>query len=85
MVTDPVADWNSGVFCVSRKDGVQRVDSKACGASATLNIRTLTAMLMSFRKPSYFHLIERMQTDPETLDVLERIIPQSVPYFSDYF
>lgn len=85
VVTDPVAEWNSGVFCVSREGEKLRVSREPMGGAVILDIGTLTAMLMSFRKPSYFHLIERMRTDPRTLAVLESAVPQSIPYFSDYF
>lgn len=85
-VTDPMAEWNQGVFGLSwDKDGALTVSHDKVGPSVKLNIQTLTAMLMSFRSPAYFHRIEYLQTDADTLSVLEEIIPEEQPYFSDYF
>lgn len=86
VVKDPMAEWNQGVFGLSwGKDGVLSVSSKRIGKPVVVNIQTLTAMLMSFRSPAYFHKIEHLQTDLDTLAILEEIIPDEQPYFSDYF
>ena len=86
LVTDPIAEWNNGVFSVEWNDsGSIKVSRKPKGKCISINIQTLTALLMCFRRPSYFHKIEYMKTDLETLGVLEEIIPDEYPYFSDYF
>ncbi|MDN3193866.1 sterol carrier protein domain-containing protein, partial [Enterococcus faecalis] len=46
---------------------------------------TLTCLVMNYRRPSYLHRIERIDTDKETLNSLERIFPDQEAYFSDYF
>ena len=55
------------------------------GKAVYLDIQTLTTMFMSYRSPSYLHKIERIEADSSTLEILEQIIPDNQPYFSDYF
>lgn len=86
FVTDPMAEWNNGVFSVEwGENGRIKVSRKSKGKCISIDIQTLTALLMCFRRPSYFHKVEYMQTDPDTLRILEEIIPDEYPYFSDYF
>ena len=85
IVSDPMVEWNNGVFGLHWVKGKAHLTSEPVGKPVTLNIRTLTALLMSFRRPSYFHEINHLQTDSKTLAALENIIPDTTPYFSDYF
>ncbi|MDV0446082.1 N-acetyltransferase Eis [Methanimicrococcus sp. At1] len=86
IVEDPIAEWNSGIFSVSwDENGKIKISNEPAGKPVQLNIQTLTALLMSYRNPYYFNEIERLETDAETLKVLDRIIPDRRPYFSDYF
>jgi len=86
VVSDPVADWNNGVFGVNCEDELQiQINREAVGNPVELDIQTLSALMMSYRSPSYFHRIERLKTDSKTLKILENIIPDERPYFSDYF
>jgi predicted acetyltransferase len=85
VVTDPLAEWNNGVFAVRWEQGRVVVSNLPAGSPVRLDIQTLTTMLMSYKRPSYLSRIERLQTDPATLSMLERIIPSEAPCFSDYF
>lgn len=86
VVTDPIAEWNEGIFGLSwSKDGAIQISREKVGRPVKLNIQTLTAMMMSFRRPSYFYKVEHLHTDAKTLKMLENIIPSEQPYFSDYF
>jgi hypothetical protein len=40
---------------------------------------------MNYRRPAYLERVERLNTDSETLALLESIIPDMEAYFSDYF
>lgn len=86
VVTDPVAEWNNGIFGL-RQSGREDVEvvSEPLGKPVKLDIQTLTTMLMSYRSPSYLRKIERLTTDAKTLRMLEKLIPGEQPYFSDYF
>lgn len=86
VVTDPMAEWNNGVFSVEwDEQGRVKVSREAKGQPIQLDIQTLTALLMCFRRPLYFYKIAYMKTDLDTIKILEEIIPDEYPYFSDYF
>lgn len=86
VVSDTIAEWNQGVFgLVKNEAGKLTITNEAVGMPVYLDIQTLTTMLMSYRSPSYLHKIERLQADNDTLEILEQIIPDNQPYFSDYF
>lgn len=86
VVSDSIAEWNQGVFGLVRKEkGKFTHTDEAVGKPVYLDIQTLTTMLMSYRSPSYLNKVERLRTDSDTLEILEQIIPDNQPYFSDYF
>lgn len=86
VVTDPVANWNNGIFGLSETSkGKLKVTDEPVGQPVYTDIQTLTTMMMSYRSPYYLHKIEHLKTDNETLKILGNIIPDEQPYFSDYF
>jgi predicted acetyltransferase len=85
-VTDPVAEWNTGVFSVTGMKGDKNiVGSEPVGRAISLDVQTLTSMLMNYRRPSYFADLEHLVADQDAITLLENIIPSRQPYFSDYF
>lgn len=86
VVSDNISEWNNGIFGLKwYSEGNFDVLRKPVGNPVYVDINTLSSMLMSYRRPAYFYDIERLITDIYTLDVLEDIIPDRQPYFSDYF
>lgn len=86
VITDPIAEWNNGVFGVSGgTGGGVFVSGDKVGRAVETDIQTLTTMLMGYKRPSYLARIERLHTDRRTLRLLEEMIPDGQPYFSDYF
>ncbi len=87
QIHDPIAEWNNGVFSLSYDEDTQstRISREPIGHAVTIDIQTLTCLLMNYRRASYLSRIERLMTDKETLRTLERIIPDMEAYFSDYF
>lgn len=86
VISDPMAEWNNGVFGVQWvDDGELEISHDSVGEAVTLDIQTLTTMLMSYRRPSYLATIERLQASPKAIRNLENIIPMEEPYYSDYF
>ena len=63
----------------------EEVLREAIGEAVHLDIQTLTCLLMNYRRAAYLSLVERIQTSKSTLRILEEIIPDNTPYFSDYF
>lgn len=86
VVEDPLAEWNRGVFGVDCSiEGQTKISREPIGNPVETDIQTLTAMMMSYKTPSYLSKIERLKTDRKTLRSLRNIIPNDQVYFSDYF
>jgi predicted acetyltransferase len=86
IVTDPVAEWNNGIFSVRQGDnGNNIIGNVPVGPAIQTDIQTLSCMMMSYKRPNYLHKIERLSTNRPTVRLLEDIIPEQPPYFSDYF
>jgi len=85
VLSDPMAEWNNGIFGVQWQRKKAKVTAEASGRPVSTDIRTLTAMLMGYRRPAYFHEINRLECDTATLALLDDIIPEESAYFSDYF
>ncbi|WP_326718027.1 GNAT family N-acetyltransferase [Vagococcus jeotgali] len=86
VVNDPIAEWNNGIFSLTWDENSDlTITDEAIGNPVYIDIQTLTALLMSYKRPSYLYRVERLTTDKETLRTLERIIPDQEAYFSDYF
>lgn len=85
VVSDPVAEWNNGIFGLNYAKGKVIVSNDPIGKAVQLDIQTLTCVLMNYRRPAYLARIERLHTDSDTLQLLETIIPDMEAYFGDYF
>ena len=85
VVSDPVAEWNNGIFGLNYAKGEVIVSNNPIGKAVQLDIQTLTCVLMNYRRPAYLARIERLHTDSDTLQLLETIIPDMEAYFGDYF
>ena len=92
QVTDHDAGWNQGTFYVGidqlsgrqicRKVEDTETDPKRI---VKLDIGTLTAMLMGYKRPMYLYNNERIHMNYNLLKELEQAIPGEKAYFSDYF
>ena len=71
VVKDPVAEWNNGIFGLIWDENDQvTITDEPLGTAVHLDIQTLTCLVMNYRRPSYLHRIERIDTDKETLNSL---------------
>ena len=87
-VSDVMAPWNNGIFHVSWRDGrtfCEKVSNWSTGHRLSLDIKTLTTMLMGYKRPTYLYNNDRIDMDYHLLKTLETLIPPDKPYFSDYF
>lgn len=86
IVEDSLLEWNRGTFSIEWDDlGELKISHDVISDPIRLDIRTLTTMLFSYRRPSYLARIGRVDTSPQMVKSLESMIPQEQPYFSDYF
>lgn len=85
---DPLAPWNDNTFLVRWKDEETICEIAEEGPYPNLielDIQTLTAMLMGYKRPTYLYENERLKMEYYLVDVLEKLISNDKPYFSDYF
>lgn len=85
-VTDSFAPWNNGPFSITAAgEGRNTVVREAVGRIVALDVRALTAMLMNYRRASFFATLGQIRADADTVKLLEHVIPNTLPYFSDDF
>lgn len=85
-LSDPLLPWNEGNFVleISQKgSGTLTPTSEKC--TDTIDIQTLTTMLLGYKRPDYLMKIGRIQCTSHVVDMLEDAIEQQTAYFSDYF
>lgn len=63
----------------------ERVEDNQSINVVELDINTLTALMMGYKRPTYLYDHEKISTEYYMLTWLERLIPVKKPYFSDYF
>lgn len=86
VLSDPIMEENQGAFCLTiDKDG-NGIAKKISGkCEDTINIQTMTTMLMGYKRPEYLLKIGRIKTSKKTVEMLEDSIGKEIPYVSDYF
>lgn len=86
FLSDPIMEENQGNFCLTiDKDGHGIVEKISEKCEDTVNIQTMTTMLMGYKRPEYLFKIGRIKSEKKTVDMLEDSIEQEIPYVSDYF
>ncbi|WP_455716249.1 sterol carrier protein domain-containing protein [Anaerosporobacter sp.] len=86
ILNDPLLAWNQGTFTLRiTHDGKGTVTHSTKKTTDSINIQTMTTMLMGYKRPDYLHKIGRIECSSEIVDMLEDAIEQQSPYFSDYF
>ena len=84
-VHDPFLEWNNRLFSIRiASDGSVQPAEEESPRRVELDIGTLTALLLSYKSPSYLEKMGRLTTDPDTLQLLESLIPKKKAYISDY-
>lgn len=83
---DPLLTWNQGTFTLKiEKNGKGKITRVSGTVKDSIDISTMTTMLLGYKRPDYLYKIGRLTCSEETLDMLEDAIEQQTPYFSDYF
>lgn len=83
---DPMLEWNQGTFTLNvDESGKGYLKEGGARPSVTIDISTLTTMLMGYKRPTYLARIGRMKSDTASVHLLEQLISREHPYFSDYF
>ncbi|PYY30610.1 GNAT family N-acetyltransferase [Paenibacillus illinoisensis] len=92
-VEDAHAPWNEGVWelnvamngtaSIWKKGELTKEDQHA--QHIRLNIQSLTAVLMGYRRPAEMARIDRIQGSEEDIQALEKAIPVRQTYLMDFF
>jgi predicted acetyltransferase len=83
---DPMLEWNKGIFTLHvSPEGQGELIRSNDQPVFSLDIQTLTTMLLSYKRPAYLAAISRLNGDEKSVEILEKIIERKTPYFSDYF
>lgn len=83
---DPMLEWNQGIFTLHvSPDGQGELLQSKDQPAFSIDIQTLTTMLLSYKRPTYLVAISRLNSDQKSVDILEKVINMQTPYFSDYF
>jgi predicted acetyltransferase len=88
ILTDLHAPWNEGHFQL-RVDGegmaevIRVASNEAPGLSC--DIQTMTCLLMGYQSPSLLHRIGRLQGNPESVHLLESLLPNRSTFLMDAF
>ncbi|CCV64254.1 GCN5-related N-acetyltransferase [Alteracholeplasma palmae J233] len=83
---DPLLEWNTGTFELTiTKKGKAKITKVNIKTEDSIDIQSLTTMLLGYKRPEYLKQIRRIVASDETIDMLEDAIEQQEPYFSDYF
>jgi predicted acetyltransferase len=86
LLEDPMLEWNQGIFTLLVSgNGQGKFIQSEDNPAVSLDIQTLTTMLLSYKRPSYLAAISRLKGDEAAVDILENIIERQTPYFSDYY
>ncbi len=86
VLEDPIMEENQGNFCLTiDKDGNGKAVKISEKCSDTINIQTMTTMLMGYKRPDYLAKIGRIKADSKIIEMLEDSIGNEIPYVSDYF
>jgi predicted acetyltransferase len=85
-ITDPLIDWNCGVFSVVLDESANSVvDNSIQKLEVHLDIQTFTTMMLSYKRPTFLKDIGRIAGSDEAVAYLEKIIPNNKTWFADYF
>ncbi|MEC0126883.1 GNAT family N-acetyltransferase [Paenibacillus pabuli] len=89
-VEDAYAPWNEGVWELNvAMNGTASIwktsEQPAEGQTVKVNIQTLTAILMGYRRPVEMAQIGRLNGPTDTIRALEQAIPKRETYLLDFF
>lgn len=85
-VFDPLMECNNGIFSVTWDENEKiKISKEKISTPIDIDVQTLTAMLLSYKRPTYLNRVERLNATAKDLRLLERLIPLEQAYFSDYF
>ncbi|GIO69533.1 GNAT family N-acetyltransferase [Paenibacillus cookii] len=88
QIQDPYAPWNEGKWRIALSpEGTAAVTAAdpAERAQLSLDIQTLTTMMLGYKRPGELLNMGRLAGEPEAVAYLERVIPIGRTFLLDFF
>ncbi len=83
-VEDSFLAWNSRAITIHFHQGECSVIEAAAHNRVKLSIATLTTLLLGYKTAAKLYRMGRINTDRETIQLLDDVILHEMPYISDY-
>ncbi|BAC12143.1 hypothetical conserved protein [Oceanobacillus iheyensis HTE831] len=86
-ITDDFVEANSGTYRLeinSKEIHVEKL-SKEVASSVTIPIQQLASILLGYKRPLELKELGLIDGEQQHLEALDSIIPQTEPYFADFF
>ena len=85
-VKDPIADWNTGVFALSVKDGIGHVERTTDAAAAvTIPVGSLALLVLGAADAGELQFYDKLTVTGKGLDTLQRIFPKTDCYINEWY
>lgn len=84
-IEDEHAPWNNGIYTIENGHVCRGIESNQEDKKMSMDINTLTAVLMGFKTPSFLYKAERISGAWAEVKKLEAVITNKTPYLLDFF
>lgn len=84
-VEDPLADWNTGIFSLTVKDGQAVVESVKEGATIRMTIGALALLVFGTLDAKALAFYNKLTAREEDIDFLDRLFPKTEIYINEWY
>ena len=83
-VEDKFLEWNNRTFTVDFNNGECGLVNGKSEHTVKLSIATLTTLLLGYKTAAKLYRLGRLETDEETVQLIDDLLFGEIPYISDY-
>ncbi|WP_100372857.1 GNAT family N-acetyltransferase [Bacillus sp. FJAT-45037] len=83
-VEDTFAEWNNHTFIIHQNQTIEKAQRESA-ESIRISVQNLAALCFGYKRPQELYEAGLLEVCEEQLLVLENLIPQSTPFFYDFF
>ena len=84
-VEDPLADWNTGTFSLTVKDGQAVVESVKEVATIRMTIGALALLVFGTLDAKSLAVYNKLTAREEDMDFLDRLFPRTETYINEWY
>ena len=85
FVEDPLADWNTGTFSLTVKEGKAVVESVKEGATIRMTIGALALLVFGTLDAKALAFYNKLTAREEDIDFLDRLFPKTETYINEWY